>query len=373
MADICGGSFHSMKVIAEEFNNHLPREIVKLFIGIYLTVYVIVEKALPFTQRLNGGKEITALVVLLIGYLILLLASGRKCFIEFGKGKVRRRRATADFAFHLLMALEVLLNFCYSIGGGSVLVILCIAVSVIAALLPILIFFNLDKVFIMKDDKFNQSEENLFLGSGMLGIIKHSLLMNLTIWIYYGAMDRYDLSENERYESFVEVIKIFGATLSGLYTSYLVLVMIIITCGDEKLDRDNIMWYFANRIITIAEYAMLLIYFIYSSVAVFIIFECIYLLKFTLTIIYLCRNDYLCSGCLERLNNRNNRILTRQSEIENGEKGNGEIGNGDRANNEQRTNKWRDSEQQGRPDQAPDQGEVRAKNSKSRPVCSESP
>ena len=282
----------SFKEITEDFKKQLPKEIFKLLLGIYLTIYIIVEKTLPFTQGLNGGKEITTIVVLLVGYVILLLVSGRKYIMEFNKGRERRRRATIDFIIYLLLALELLLVFCYSIGLGSVFAIFCLVVSIIAgvASVVITIFFmiNLEDSY-----KLSESEERdifPFLGSGLFGIIKTSFLMNLTIWIYYGAVYYSDNPVTEKYTRFTRGVKISGAVFSGLYTYSVISLMILISCFRENLDMKNFKWYLANRMITIVEYLMLLIYFLYSSAVIIIIFQCIYLLKFILTIAFLCFN-----------------------------------------------------------------------------------
>lgn len=350
MAEPDKRSINSIKEITEDFKKQLPKEIFKLLLGIYLTIYIIVEKTLPFTQGLNGGKEITTIVVLLVGYVILLLVSGRKYIMEFNKGRERRRRATLYFIFYLLIALELLLIFCYSIGLGSVCAILCLVVSIIAELASVYLPFSY-RLYLMERRLDTENEERdlyPFLGSGLFGIIKHSFLMNLTIWIYYGAVYYSDDPLTERYEKFTRRVKISGAVFSGLYTVYLIAVMISISFGSTKFDMDNFKWYLANRLITIVEYLMLFIYFLTSSVAVFIFFEIFYLLKFTLTIRFISGNDSISSGSSQTLKNTNNANLTRQSEV----------GNGNGPNNGHRTDGWDGNQGQTRPDIAPDQVEI---------------
>ena len=346
MADLIHGSLHSMKVIAEEFKQHLPRELFKVIMSVYFTIGICVDKDIPFAERLNGGKEITDIVLLLVGYVMLLVLSARRYIIEFKKGETCKRRATMDFAIHLFMALEIFFIFCYSVGGGSAFASLFLAVSIIAVISSVLIVILYVLLVMWRDLERDKREGSLFLGSGLFGIIKHSFFMDLAIWIYYGAVINSDRPVTERYERFAIVVKISGAALSGIYTGYLCLTMIIISCCSLNLDMHNTKWYLANRALTFIEYLMLLIYCSTSSVAIIIIFECFYLLKFTLTVIYLCRHDDQYAAVRQRLNTRINTNIMRQIVT----------GNGSGPNTEDRMNGGNGGE--GRVDIALDQVQV---------------
>jgi len=277
-----------MKNTSEEFKAYLPREIFKAFLSIYLAIFIFLCGDIPFAERLNGGKEIATIVILLVGYVILIIFIAKKHYDDpNNKAYWYQVKAATELGAYFFIILLIIFILCYSIYENGTFSIIALAISIVSQFF-LLVGFCYITYYGKQYNSPRESDEDCtsFLGFSAIGIFKHITMVNIIFWIYYGAVINSSKPYELRHGRFAIAVKITGAVFTGLYTFYVSIFMLAFCCGGESPDVENKNWFLLNRLTTIGIYLTLCIYLSTSSVIAIIVFAVIYMIYFFIMVYF---------------------------------------------------------------------------------------
>jgi len=281
----------TMEMIRVEFKFSFPKEIFKLIMTLYLLIYIMIVGNIPFAQRLNGGKEILTLFVLMVGYISVAVYKMVELWqIMNIKDKDEfRSQATRTLYVFFSVALQIAFIFFYAITGKEPLISLALAVSIIIPVVTLcaqscICHYNLFSLDL-------KQESCLYLGNSLIGIVRHLWMAAIIFWIYYGAMNNDKIRVELKHAYFAVTVRTVGASFLGIYTIYLFIGLFPLCFSSEIKKQKHICWLIINRVITFCEYLFLGVYFVSSSPTAFILFAILIVAKFITSCLFLKTKD----------------------------------------------------------------------------------